>query len=130
MSDYLDATSILPQSIEHFLRSVFSAHERFIRPNVGPVTVSPAIRHAYVVQITMNGLEGGCAIQIEDDVRIGNEHGMFKEDFVLLAKDPAALQVLDDRLDAVFRFPVERAILRRIVTLLLNTLAARLRDER
>lgn len=130
MSDYLDATSILPQSIEHFLRDIFPAHERFVYPDVGPVAVSPAIRHAYVVQIARNGLEGGWTIQIKNDVRIGNEHGMCEENFVLLTKNPATLQALDDRLDAGFRFPVERAILRRIVTLLLNTLAARRRDER
>lgn len=91
MGHYSASTIFPPQSIKHFLCSMFAAHERLVRPDVGPVTVSPAIRHSYVIQISMNSLQSGGAIQIKNNVCIGREHGMLEEYIIIFTQDPAAL---------------------------------------
>src|SRR5262249_6616395 len=50
--------------------SQLAALEAFVRPQVAPVSIAPAIGDTDIIEIAVNSLECSCTVEVEDDVSV------------------------------------------------------------
>src|SRR5512145_1780796 len=75
----------LPLAAQGLLGRPLAAQERLVSPDVRPVSVTPAVPDAHVVQVAVYGLERVGPLQVEDHVRVLDVDRVLEQDLVRLA---------------------------------------------
>ena len=102
-------------SIQYPLRGILTAQKGRVRPQIAPIAVTPAVGDAQVVQVPVHRTQRLWAIQIKDNVAVGNQHGLPEHNRVVFPDQPAAAQAVDDGFYILLRGAVQRPVLFRKV---------------
>src|SRR5216684_145566 len=116
--------------VQSLLSSGFSADESFVGPDVEPVSVAAAIGNPHIVEIGMNSRQCLGAFKIEDYLRVTADMDVGVQDLVIVAQHTAALEIGDNRRDAILRGAFQWPVFLREIDLSLDAAASRRRSVR
>src|SRR5580692_1136678 len=116
--------SFLEGALNRFLSGIFSANERFIRPDIEPVTIAPAVSNADIIEISVHGSQCVRSLQVEDNLGVSANVDISVQNLILLAQNAGTLEIRYHGGDMVFGSHFHGAILIGIIDLRLDAAAA------
>src|SRR5437868_1250918 len=88
-----DANAELVQSL---LSRLFAADKRFVRPHIAPISVTPAVGDADIIEVSVNLIQRGAALEVKNDICIAQQHCLATQDVVAIAEYSATAEVSDN----------------------------------
>src|SRR6266446_2109917 len=83
------------------IRGQLPALKALVCPHIPPISIASAVGDTEIVKIAVDRLKGSRAIEVENDIGVGEQHRLAAQDTVILAEDATATEIANHGLNPV-----------------------------